>query len=297
VQRAGLVDLGVRGYRVSSNAEWVPRRNKRQGASQADFGAGVGLVKVVMPQKRSKAARSWENRRKKRAGNILYNKAEPALPAVECARRSAKKAETKGWAPPAAKTGHTAVGAGAEAKEIKEIDTEELDDKGAQAQASAVCTGKTAERPKTKRRASTPVNGGCKTIGAGAKSDNGVGGNWDKVEGQSNAKNPGGRADDESLAGYDTPPPSFRWGMEVLQQRVYQEWTVASVFAVAVTNARLLGMGGVDEAEAAIQAILSPRRGGPTALEGTLDPEASKARAYIAILANHQGGFTLLYNL
>jgi hypothetical protein len=40
--------------------------------------------------------------------------------------------------------------------------------------------------------------------------------------------------------------------MEELQQRVYQERTAASVFAVAVTNACLLGMGSVDEAEAAI---------------------------------------------
>jgi hypothetical protein len=107
----------------------------------------------------------------------------------------------------------------------------------------------------------------------------------------------GGRADNESLAGYDTPSPSLRWGMEELQQKVYQEQTAASVFAVVVTNACLLGMGGIDEAEAAIQAILNLRRGGPTALEGALDPELSKARAYIAVLADYQLGFTLLYNL
>ncbi len=78
---------------------------------------------------------------------------------------------------------------------------------------------------------------------------------------------------------------------------MYQEWMAALVFAVAVTNACLLGMGGVDKAEAAIQAILNPQRGGPTTLEGALDPELSKAWAYIAILANYQLGFTLLYNL
>jgi hypothetical protein len=33
------------------------------------------------------------------------------------------------------------------------------------------------------------------------------------------------------------------------------------------------------------------------ALEGALDPEASKAKAYIAVLANYQGEFTMLYNL
>jgi hypothetical protein len=63
--------------------------------------------------------------------------------------------------------------------------------------------------------------------------------------------------------------------MEELQQRVYQEQTAASVSAVVVTNACLLGMGGVDKAKAAIQAILNPRRGGLTALEGALDPELS----------------------
>jgi hypothetical protein len=32
-------------------------------------------------------------------------------------------------------------------------------------------------------------------------------------------------------------------------------------------------------------------------LEGALDPKLSKARAYIAVLADYQLGFTLLYNL
>jgi hypothetical protein len=71
----------------------------------------------------------------------------------------------------------------------------------------------------------------------------------------------------------------------------------ASVFMLAVTNARLLGMGGVNKAEAAIQVILNPRRGGTTALEGALDLELSKALAYITVLADYQLGFTLLYNL
>jgi hypothetical protein len=48
-QRAGPADLGVSGYRVSSNAEGPPLRNERQGASQADAGAGVGLAGVVTP--------------------------------------------------------------------------------------------------------------------------------------------------------------------------------------------------------------------------------------------------------
>jgi hypothetical protein len=138
-----------------------------------------------------------------------------------------------------------------------------------------------------------PVKKDHQMVRTEAKADNGVGGDWD----DSDAKSPGGRANNKSLAGYDTPPPSLCWGMEGLQQRVYQERTAASVFMVSVTNAHLLGMGGVDKAEAAIQAILNPCRGGPMALEGALDPEPSKARAYIAILADYQLRFTLPYNL
>jgi hypothetical protein len=62
---------------------------------------------------------------------------EPALLGVERAQRSAKKVETKGWAPSAAKVGHTAVWVGAKAKAIEEIDSEESDDKGAQARMGA----------------------------------------------------------------------------------------------------------------------------------------------------------------
>ncbi len=85
--------------------------------------------------------------------------------------------------------------------------------------------------------------------------------------------------------------------MEELQQRVYQERTAASVFAVAVSNARLRAKGCIDEAEAAIKDILTPRKGGPMALESALDPDVSKTRAYIAVLAENDRGFTLMYNL
>jgi hypothetical protein len=182
---------------------------------------------------------------------------------------------------------------GAKAKEIAEINSEELEDEGAQSQAGAKRAGKTEKSPKTKRRASMPMKKDHQTVGTGAKANNGVGGDWD----DSDAESPGGWANNESSPEYDTPPPSLRWGMEEPQQRVYQEWTAASVFVVAVTNPHLLGMGSVNKAEVAIQAILNPRRGGPTALERKLDPELSKAWAYIAILANYQLGFTLLYNL
>jgi hypothetical protein len=224
---------------------------------------------MVTPRKQNKAAWSQDNRRKKRAGNVSDDETESTPPVGKRAQRSAKKVETKGRAPPATEMGHTAVGMGAEAKEIKEIDLEELDSEGAQAQVGAECTGKMAKRPKTKRRALMPMKKDHQMVGTGAKADNGMGGDWD----DSNAKNPRGKADNESLAGYDTPPPSLHWGMEELQQRVYQEQTAASVFAVVVTNACLLGMGGVDKAEAAIQAILNPWRGGPGVLKGALNPE------------------------
>ncbi len=92
-------------------------------------------------------------------GNVSDDEAEPAPLGVERAQRSTKKAKTKGRAPLAAMAGHTAVWAGAEAKAIKEIDSEESDDKGAQARMGADRAGKTPKRPRTKRRALTPMNG------------------------------------------------------------------------------------------------------------------------------------------
>ncbi len=107
-----------------------PLRNECRGVSQADAGAGVGLTGAVTPRKRNKAARNWDNWQKKRAGNVLDDDKEPALLGVERARRSAKKAETKGRVPSAEKAGRTAIGAGAKAKAIKEIDSEEWTMKG-----------------------------------------------------------------------------------------------------------------------------------------------------------------------
>ncbi len=113
----------------------------------------------MTPQKQNKAACNRDNRRKKRAGNVPDDEVEPAPLGVERAQRSAKKAEAKGRAPSAVKAGHTAVWAGAKAKAIKEIDSEESDNKGAQARMGTDCTGKTPKRPRTKRRALTPVKG------------------------------------------------------------------------------------------------------------------------------------------
>ncbi len=127
--------------------------------SQADAGTCIGLAGVVTPQKRNKAARNRDNRQKKRAGNVSDDKAEPAPLGVEHTQRLAKKAETKGRVPLAAKAGHTAVWVGAEAKAIEEINSEESDDKGAQAWMGADCAGKTPKRPRTKRRALTPLKG------------------------------------------------------------------------------------------------------------------------------------------
>ncbi len=90
---------------------------------QADASAGVRLAGVVMPQKQNKAAWNRDNWPKKRAGNVLDDKVEPAPLGVEHAQKLAKKVETKRRAPSAAKAGHTAVWAGAKAKAIKEIDS------------------------------------------------------------------------------------------------------------------------------------------------------------------------------
>ncbi len=86
------------------------------------------------------------------SGNVSDDEAEPAPLGVERAQRSAKKVETKG-------AGHTAVWAGAKATAIKEIDLEESDNEGAQARMGADCAGKTPKRPRTKRRALTPMKG------------------------------------------------------------------------------------------------------------------------------------------
>jgi hypothetical protein len=140
-----------------------------------------------MPQKQSKAHQSRDNWQKKSADNGSDKEAELAPPVGKHAQRSAKKADTKGWAPPAMETGYMAAGMEAKSKEIKQIDSEELDDEGAQSQVGAKHNGKTAKSPKTKMRALTPMKKDRQMVGAGAKADNGMGGNWD----DSDAKSPG----------------------------------------------------------------------------------------------------------
>jgi hypothetical protein len=114
--------------------------------SQADAGAGVRLAGVVTLQKRNKAARIQDNRRKKRAGNVSDDKAQPAPLGVKRAQRSAKKAETKERMPLVTKAGHTVVWVGAEAKAVEKIDSEESDNEGAQARKGADRTGKTPKK-------------------------------------------------------------------------------------------------------------------------------------------------------
>ncbi len=79
-------------------------------------------------------------------GKVSDDEAEPAPLGVERAQRSAKKAKTKGRVPSAAMAGHTALWAGAEAKAIKEINSEESDDEGAQARMGADRAGKTPKK-------------------------------------------------------------------------------------------------------------------------------------------------------
>jgi hypothetical protein len=99
------------------------------------------------------------------------------------------------------------------------------------------------------------------------------------------------RADKESAEGDSPPLPlSLRWGMEELQQRVYQERRAALVFAVAVSNARLRGKEGIAKAKAAIDNILTPQKGGPTALESALDPDASKPEHILLFWQRMTGG-------
>jgi hypothetical protein len=103
-----------------------------------------------------------------RADKVSDDKAEPALLGVERAQRSAKKAETKGRAPSAMKAGHMAIWAGAEAKAVKKIDSEESDDEGAQARMGADCAGKTKIKKAKDQEAGINARErvGCKTTRA-----------------------------------------------------------------------------------------------------------------------------------
>jgi hypothetical protein len=100
----------------------------------------------VTPRKRNKAAWIQDNRRKKRAGNVLDDEAQLAPLGVKRTQRSAKKAETKGRMPLVAKAGHTAVWAGAKAEAVEKIDSEESDNEGAQARKGADRAGKTPKK-------------------------------------------------------------------------------------------------------------------------------------------------------
>ncbi len=260
VEKAGGADLGAKNYTVSSNRSGPVNRRTRsaQGTLQADVGAGVGVgLAEVVVTPRRNKAALARERKQIRTAEIGSDE-EGGSPALPAAGRARRSA----------KKGATKV------------------------QAPTVTTaGLGAKRPFSPailRQESQPPSedfAPTKEIDSDDPDDGGAQAWTD-------------RADEESAEG-DGPlhPLSLCWGMEELQKRVYQERTAASVFAVAVSNARLRGKEGINEAEAAIDNILTPRKGGPTALESALDSDASKTRAYIAVLAENDGGFTLMYNL
>jgi len=150
------------------------------------------------------------------------------------AGRSPTKPRAKGQSPTPGKGGRRS------AKETTDTSSQEDDSSNDGTLASG--RAKQGKRPPTKPKAKKLKGAKGKTDDPGSQSDASSG--------------------DESVLEDDPPPPplshSLQWGMEDLQQRVYQEGTAASVFAGAVSNARLRGIDGIDEAEAAIGAIFKP---------------------------------------
>jgi hypothetical protein len=239
VEKAGGVDLGAKNYTVSSNRSGpVNRRtHSAQGTSQADVGAGAGVgLAKVVVTPRRNKAALARERKPIRTAEIGSDE-EGGSPALPAA----------GHARRLAKKGTT------------------------KAQAPTVATaGLGAKQPFSPAiilpESQPPSEGFAPTeeIDSDDPNDGGAQARTD-------------RADEESAEGDGPPLPlSLRWGMEELQQRVYQERMAASVLAVAVSNAHLWGKEGIDEAEAAIDNILTPQKGGPTALESALDSDASK---------------------
>jgi hypothetical protein len=221
VEKAGGADLGAKNYTVSSNRAGPVNHRTRsaQGTSQADVGAGAGVgLAEVVVTPRRNKAALARKRKRIRMAEIGSDE-EGGLPALPAA----------GHARRLAKKGKT------------------------KAQAPTVATaGLGAKRPVSPaiiRTASQPPSEDFEPTEEidSDDPDNGGAQAWTD------------RADEESVEGDGLPLPlSFCWGMEELQQRVYQERTAALVFAVAVSNARLRGKEGIDKAEAAIDNILTP---------------------------------------
>jgi hypothetical protein len=239
VEKAGGADLGAKNYTVSSNKAGPVncRTRSAQGTLQADVRAGAGSgLAEVVVMPRRNKAARARELKQIRTAEIGSDK-EGGLPALLAARHARRSA----------KKGTTKV------------------------QAPTVATaGHVAKQPVSPARILPESQPPSEDFAPTEEIDSD-----DPDNGGAQARTD--RADEESMEGDSPPLPlSFCWGMEELQQRVYQERTAALVFAVAVSNARLRGKECIDKAKVAIEDILTPRKGGPTALESALDPDASK---------------------
>jgi hypothetical protein len=239
VEKVGRADLGAKNYIVSSNRAGPVnlRTLSAQGMSQADVGAGAGF-RLAEAVVTPRRNKAARARKLKRIRMAESGSDEEGGSPARPAAGRAKRSAKKGTT---------------------------------KAQAPTVATvGHVAKQPVSPaiiRPASQPPSEDFAPTEDIDSDDSDDGGAQARTD----------RADEESAEG-DGPPPtlSFCWGMEELQKRVYQERTAVLVFAVAVSNARFRRKEGIDEAKAAIEDILTPQKGGPTALESTLDPDASK---------------------
>jgi hypothetical protein len=89
----------------------------------------------------------------------------------------------------------------------------------------------------------------------------------------------------------------LHWEMDSLEHPMYSEGTVASVFALAVTQAWLAGQPFGDNAVASMVAIFEGSENpNPCAVAAALEPDTANARAYLVVM-NGNVGFTLLHHL
>jgi hypothetical protein len=115
----------------------------------------------------------------------------------------------------------------------------------------------------------------------------------DKDNNKDKAKDSGNDPVDED----DAKPVLLHREMDSLEHRMYSEGTVASVFARAVTQARLAGQPFGDDAVTSIAAIFEGSENpNPCAVAAALEPDAVNARAYLIVM-NIKVGFTLLHHL
>ncbi len=85
--------------------------------------------------------------------------------------------------------------------------------------------------------------------------------------------------------------------MDALEHHMYSKGTMASVFACAVTQARLASQAFGAEAVASITAIFEGRKNpDPCAVTAAVERGTAKAWAYLVVM-NNELGFTLLHHL